>query len=122
MSPGSRGLSGGGTREEYRVTLTDAALTALGGAAAAAKLVDGFWAATECTVIKHRKNKPDRVLDARRFVDGLWTVGDTLVVRLLRHTDGSMLGPEELLRHLAGSDGEQRLCEQIVKTRCELLT
>lgn len=122
MPTGSRGLGGGGTREEYRVTLTSAARSALGGAVAAEKLVDRFWSAAECTVIKRRKNKSDRVLDARRFVEGLWADGETLVVRLLRHADGSMLGPEELLRHLAGLDGERRLCEQIVKTRCELLT
>ncbi|MDF1555843.1 MAG: TIGR03936 family radical SAM-associated protein, partial [Deferrisomatales bacterium] len=121
MHNGSRGLSGGGTREEYRVTLTAAARSALGGAVAAETLVDRFWSAAECTVIKRRKNKADRVLDARRFVEGLWADGDTLVVRLLRHADGSMLGPEELLRHLAGLDGQGRLCEQIVKTRCELL-
>lgn len=121
MPSGSRGLTGGGTREEYRVSLTPAAHAALGGAGAAARLAEAFWCAPECTVIKHRKNKPDRVLDARRFVEGLWADGEELLVRLSRYPDGSMLAPEELLRHLAGWAGAQRLCARIVKTRCELL-
>jgi radical SAM family uncharacterized protein/radical SAM-linked protein len=121
MHSTSRGLSGGGTREEYRVRIAPEVLATLDPQRSLEGLAEGFWSAPECTVVKRRRNKPDRVLDARRFVDGLWVEGEELVVRLMRHADGGMLAPEELLRHLAGPEDDRRICERILKSRSEPL-
>lgn len=117
----SKGLTGGGTWEEYRVSPTEAAREAAdrhGGWEAA---LESFWSSPTFPVVKRRKSKPDRVLDAREFVDALWCEGTDLVLRLTRRVDGTMLGPEDLVRQLVGLPEGTRSCERTVKCRMQFL-
>ena len=85
------------------------------------KLIDDFWAAGTLPVIKRRKNKPDRVLEAFDHVRGLRAEGDTLVANLARNTDGASVAPELFLRSLLGLDETVRASARVVKTRMEFI-
>jgi len=122
LTADTRGLTGGGTREDYQVWPT-------AGASAAVAARDGlswegaverFWAAPSFPVIKRRRNKPDRVLEGRDYVGGLWVEGGALRLRLRRGQDGTTLGIEDLVRALAGLPEGERAGERILKTCMEL--
>jgi radical SAM-linked protein len=121
MPETAKGLTGGDTREEYRVQPTAEASRKAGRRGGWSALVDGFWASETFPVVKHRVNKADRVLDARDFVETLRPEGKELEVRVRRKPDGTLLGPEELVRDLAGLTEGERACARILKTRCDLL-
>jgi radical SAM-linked protein len=116
-----KALTGGGTREDYRLTPSAAANAAAEARDGWASLAEGFWGAGSFTVTKHRKGKTDRVLEAKEFAEALWMDGETVVLRLRRHHDGTALGPEDLLRTLAGLPEGIRATDRIVKTRAEIL-
>jgi radical SAM family uncharacterized protein/radical SAM-linked protein len=120
LQPGSRGLTGGDTREEYRVWPTQAASAAAAARGGWEAAVGRFWETPEFPVVKRRKNKPDRVLDGRAYAEGLWFDGEALAVRVRRAQDGTALGMEDLVRALAGLPEDERACARILKTRNEL--
>ncbi|NTU59859.1 MAG: DUF2344 domain-containing protein, partial [Deltaproteobacteria bacterium] len=117
----SRALSGGGTREDYRVTPSPEAAAAAEALGGWEPLVEAFWSSPSFPVTKHRKGKPDRVLEAKEFADAVWVDGGTVVLQLRRRLDGTALGPEELLRTLAGLPPGVRAADRILKTRSEIL-
>ncbi|GAB6062224.1 TIGR03960 family B12-binding radical SAM protein [Deferrisoma palaeochoriense] len=120
LGPDAKGLTGGNTREEYEVVPSaeaDAAVRDQGGWPAR---IEGFWAAAGFPVVKRRKNKADRVLDARRFVEGLWADAGRVFVRIRRDENGTAVTPEDLLHTLAGLPDGVRACERIVKVRMRL--
>ncbi|MHB8767135.1 MAG: TIGR03960 family B12-binding radical SAM protein, partial [Deferrisomatales bacterium] len=88
----SKGLTGGGTREEYRLTPSPAAQAAADPRGGWGAMVEAFWADPGFRVVKHRRNKPDRVLEAREYVEGLWVEGGDLVLRVRRGRGGSVVG------------------------------
>ncbi len=71
-------------------------------------------------MVKHRKNKADRVLDGRRYVEGLWEEGGRLHVRIRRADNGTAVTPEDLVHRLAGLAEGVRACDRIVKVRMRL--
>ncbi len=119
LPPDTKGLTGGGTREEYRVTPTPEADRAAAGAGGWDARVASFWAAAPFQVVKRRKHKKDRVLDAREFVEGLWRDGADLVVRVRRRDDGTTVGPEDLVHALAGLPDGVRAAARVVKERSD---
>lgn len=121
LPPEGKTLSGGDTREDYRLNPSpeaDRAAEALGGWPA---VVETYWSLPSYPVTKRRRGKSDRVLEARDFVEALWVEGGTLNLRLRRHHDGTALSPEELLRTLASLPEGMRAADRILKTRAELL-
>jgi radical SAM family uncharacterized protein/radical SAM-linked protein len=121
LGPGSRALTGGKTREEYRVRATEEAHAAVERAGGWSPAVERFWSSPSFPVVKRRKNKPERVLEAKSFVEAFWLEGEELVLRLRRAADGTTLSAEDLLRSLAGLPAGTRAAEKILKTRLELL-
>ncbi|GAB4270976.1 MAG: TIGR03960 family B12-binding radical SAM protein [Deferrisomatales bacterium] len=116
----AKGLSGGGTREEYRLWPGQEASGQAAARGGWPAVVQGFWERPSFPVVKRRKNKADRVLDAREFVEALWVDGDQLVVRLGRKPDGTTVGPEDFLHSLLELPAEVRACRRVLKTRSEL--
>ncbi len=116
-----RGLTGGDTREEYRLTPSPAAHRAAEGGGGWPALLTRFWEAPSHPVVKRRRNKPDRVLEARDYVEGVWAEGGELAVRLRRAQDGTVLSPADLVHSLAALPEGVRSCDRILKTRTELL-
>ncbi|MBI5018495.1 MAG: TIGR03960 family B12-binding radical SAM protein [Deltaproteobacteria bacterium] len=121
LPPESKGLTGGNTREEYRLSPSPEAGVAAEGKGGWRALLDAFWAAKAYPVVKRRKNKTDRVLEATDFVDALWSASPDIVVRLRRQVDGTILGPEDLLHALVGLPDGVRATARVVKTRVETL-
>ncbi|MDW7709373.1 MAG: TIGR03960 family B12-binding radical SAM protein [Deferrisomatales bacterium] len=117
--PGSRGLTGGDTREEYRVWPSQAATAQVASEGGWRGAVERFWAHPSFPVVKRRRNKAARVLDGRAYAEGLWVDGDVLAVRVRRARDGTALGMEDLVRTLAELPEGERACARIVKTRSE---
>ncbi len=113
----SAGLTGGDTVEEYRITPSDEACRAAQARGGWRSAIEAFWNAPEFPVVKRRRNKADRVLDARRHVEGLWMEGEEIWLRLRRNPNGTAVAPEEFLRALAGVPEGERAAERIVKTR-----
>ncbi len=120
IGPDTKGLTGGGTVEEYEVVPTAEAAAAVGERSGWRERIGAFWAAAEFPVVKHRKNKADRVLDARRYVEGLWEEGGRLHVRIRRADNGTAVTPEDLVHRLAGLAEDVRACDRIVKVRMRL--
>ncbi len=120
LAEGSRGLTGGDTREEYRARPSREADEAVGGEAGWRERIDRFWASPEVTVVKRRRNKSDRILNAREFVEGLWMDRGEIWLRVRRRGDGTAVTPEDLLHTLAGLPEGVRAVGEIVKTRMYL--
>ena len=121
LGPEAKALTGGSTREEYRLTpgaAAEAQAVAKGGWAV---LTEAFWASPSFPLVKRRRDKPDRRLEARDFVDALWADRGEVFCRLRRRADGTMLNPEDLLHAVAGLDEGVRATARIVKTRSEPL-
>ncbi len=121
LTPDSRGLTGGDTREEYEAEPGPEASDRAAGRGGWRSVLDDFWRAPAFSVVKRRKNKPDRVLDARAHVEALWWDGGTLRIRLRRGSDGTTLGIEDFVRALTGLEEGTRACGRIVKIRNELV-
>lgn len=121
LVPGSRGLTGGDTREEYRVWPSKAATARASPEGGWGAAVERFWASPSFPVVKRRRNKPDRVLDGRAHAEALWAEGGVLCARVRRAQDGTALGMEDLVRTLAGLPEGERACARIVKTRSQLV-
>lgn len=121
MAPESRALTGGNTREEYRIRASAEAGDAAGTAGGWTSVLDSFWGAESFPVVKRRRDKPDRVLEAKNFVEGLWSEGGELALRLRRAADGTLLGPEDLVRGLVGLPEGVRSAERILKVATELV-
>ncbi len=120
LAEGSRGLTGGDTREEYRVRPSPEADEAVGGEPGWRERIDRFWASPEVTVVKRRRNKSDRVLNAREFVEGLWMDRGRIWIRVRRRGDGTAVTPEDLLHTLAGLPEGVRAAGEVLKTRMYL--
>ncbi len=121
MNPSSRTLTGGGVLEEYSLTPSDAARSAIAGLGGTTAVVADYSARTSFTVVKKRKNKPDRTLEARDFVFGFWAEGEGFGLALARPQDGSTLSPEAFVGALLGLDPECRALDRILKTKTRFL-
>lgn len=115
----SRSLQAGNAEEEYEVWPTaeaHAAAERLGGWDA---LLADFSAQASYPVVKRRRNKPDRELEAKNFVRGLWREGATLRYACYRDPDGGTVAAEMLLAALLGLPEGARAVDRIVKLRME---
>ena len=117
----AKGLTGAEAREEYRIEPTPEAESSARARGGWGAVIESFWKAESLPVVKHRAHKPDRVLEARDFVEALAVAEDGLEVRITRKADGSSLGPEELLQTLVGLPEGTRACGRIVKKRSDLV-
>lgn len=120
MGRDTRTLTGGGMEEEYRLAFSGPAaekLAALGGVDA---LIADYREKGGLSVVKRRKGKPDRVLEASEFVLGLWRDGETLAIRILRKPDGATLSPEAFLAALLGMPEGVRALDRVVKTHTKI--
>ncbi|MBI5439964.1 MAG: TIGR03960 family B12-binding radical SAM protein [Deltaproteobacteria bacterium] len=121
MGPESRALTGGNTREEYRLQISGEAREAAGAAGGWPAILERFWTAESFPIVKRRRNKPDRVLEAKAFVRALWLENGELALRVTRAADGTLLGPEDFLRGLVGLPEGSRPAERILKVAAELV-
>lgn len=117
MKPESRTLTGGGMEEEYLVTPSSAALKRLREVGGWEALVEKFRETADFTVVKRRKNKPDRPLSAHEYIMGAWPVGEKLGLAVLRMNDGATLSPELFAGALLGLPEEVRALDLVLKTR-----
>lgn len=121
MNPGSRTLTGGGVEEEYFVTLSSEAEKGLAGMGGFGAVVGKYRSDPGFTVLKRRKNKPDRHLPAKDYVTGMWTSGKGLCLSLVRREDGGTIPPDALVAALIGLPEGVRALDLVVKTRARLL-
>jgi len=120
IPPLSPGLSTAASREEYSIYPSKAAMEAAANEGGWNKIFDNYWRAESFKVIKRRANKPDRVLEAKDYVEGVWLTGDTISLELTRGGDGSSISPEGFLHSLLGLDENRRATERIIKVRMDV--
>jgi len=120
IPPLSPGMPTGASREEYTIYPSAAAKEAAEQLGGWEKILDNYWRKDSFEVIKRRANKPDRVLEAKDYVDGLWTSGETLSLELARGGDGSSISLEAFLHSLLSLDEKSRATERIIKVRMDV--
>jgi len=116
----ARGLTGGSTTEVYEIIPTAEASSAAKSLGGWLKLADDYFVAKNFEVVKKRKLKSDRVLNAKDFIKSISVQNGNLLMKVKRGPDGSTVGSEEFLRTLCGLGEEDKSCERILKTRTEI--
>ncbi len=121
LNQGSGGFGGVNTIEEFMLTPSIEATQKALAAGGWDKLIENFDKSQSFEIIKRRKNKPDRVIEAKTYVRSLLHEGEGLRLVLKRDPDGRSVSPEALVSSLAGLGEGVRALTGIVKERTTIL-
>jgi radical SAM family uncharacterized protein/radical SAM-linked protein len=116
VAEGSKAITGGGVLERYKLEATEKAQALADREGGWDEVVRRYAELPELTIIKHRKNKPDTVSDAKNFVRGMWPEKDVLCLNLERAVDGRTIAPEKFVHTLLKMESGDRALERVVKT------
>jgi radical SAM-linked protein len=116
MARESRTLTGGGMEEEFLLTLSEKAASRFAELGGIEARIESYRESGGLTIIKRRKGKPDRALEASEFVMGLWPADGMVGLRVLRKSDGATLSPEAFVSALLGLSDDERALDRVRKT------
>jgi radical SAM family uncharacterized protein/radical SAM-linked protein len=121
MEPLSAGLPSGSTLEEYMLEPSEKAQSAAAAQGGWEEIFRRFWEKDSFLVIKRRVGKPDRVMESRDYVRGLWVRPDGALGFLMKRSgDGGLVAPELLFHALADLPEGDRALKRVLKIRMEI--